>query len=55
MISGMNWASEKDLQLFVLSKLSDQAEALAHLYQELEQTKAKRKQTIQLDAEEIAA
>ncbi len=48
----MNWASEKDLRLFTLSKLSDQTEALASLYQELEHTKAVRKQTIQLDAEE---
>ncbi len=54
-LTGMNWASEKDLRLFVLSKVSDEAEALAHLYQELEHTKAERKQTIQLDAEEIAA
>jgi hypothetical protein len=50
--TGMNWASEKDLRLFTLSKLSDQTEALASLYQELEHTKAVRKQTIQLDAEE---
>lgn len=53
--TGMNWASEKDLRLFILSKLSARAEALAQLYQELECSKAERKQTLQLDAENIAA
>lgn len=53
--TGMNWASEKDLRLFVLTKISVQAEDLAHLYQELEHSKAVRKQTIQLDAEDVAA
>ena len=53
--TGMNWASEKDLRLFVLTKISVQAEDLAHLYQKLEQSKAVRKQTIQLDAEDVAA
>lgn len=54
-LTGMNWATEKDLRLFVVSKLSGQAEALAHLYQELENPKAERKQTIELAVEEIAA
>ena len=53
--TGMNWASEKDLRLFVLSKISANSNDFAHLYQELEQSKAERKQTIELDAEEIAA
>ena len=53
--TGMNWASEKDLRLFVLSKISTRPEDLAHLYQELEQSKAGRKQTIELDLDVIAA
>jgi transcriptional regulator with XRE-family HTH domain len=52
---GMNWASEKDLRLFVLSKISGNSKDFAHLYQELERSKAERRQTIELDAEEIAA
>ncbi len=53
--TGMNWASEKDLRLFVLSKLNSKAEAFARLYQNLEHSKAERKQSIQLDADNIAA
>lgn len=53
--TGMNWASEKDLRLFVLTKISAQPEDLAHLYQELEHSKSVRKQTIQLDADDVAA
>lgn len=53
--TGMNWASEKDLRMFVLSKISGSSDELAHLYQELEQSKAERKQTIEVDAEEVAA
>jgi hypothetical protein len=51
----MNWASEKDLRLFVLSKISRRAEDLAHLYHDLERSKADRKQTLHLDAEAVAA
>jgi DNA-binding transcriptional regulator YiaG len=54
-LTGMKWASEKDLRLFVRSKINGKAEDLAHLYQELEHSKAERKQAIQLDAEDIAA
>ncbi len=53
--TGMNWASEKDLRLFVLSKLNNRAEALARLYQELEHSKKERQQAIQLDADTLAA
>lgn len=41
--------------MFILSKLNNRAEALARLYQELEQSKAERKQSIRLDADDIAA
>ena len=54
-LTGMNWASEKDLRLFVLSKISANPRDLAHLYRELEHSKAERKQTIQVDAEDVAA
>jgi hypothetical protein len=51
----MNWASEKDLRLFVLSKISARSEDLANLYQDLERSKADRKQTLHLDVEALAA
>lgn len=53
--TGMNWASEKDLRLFVLSKMTDRADDLAHLYQALEHRKAERKQTVELDGGDLAA
>jgi DNA-binding transcriptional regulator YiaG len=53
--AGMNWASEKDLRLFIISKLNNRAEALARLYQELEHSKAERKKSIQLDVDHLAA
>jgi hypothetical protein len=51
----MNWTTEKDIRLFVLSKLSVKASELALLYGELESLPKEKSAPLHLDAKYIAA
>lgn len=51
----MNWSTEKDLRLFVLSKLAPKPRDFAQLYQNLEAMKERKSHLIQLDVQKIAA
>lgn len=53
--TSMNWATEKDLRLFLLSQLSSRPKDLAALYGELEEVKENKGKIIQLDLEALAA
>ncbi len=53
--TAMNWATEKDIRLFVLSRLTEKDKALAELYRTLEQEKEARQKDIELDAHTVAA
>lgn len=53
--TAMNWASEKDLRLFLLSKLSKKARDLTNLYQKLEIEKKDLSEVIRLDVGDLAA
>lgn len=51
----MNWSSEKDLRLFVLSKLHPKPTEFAQLYRVLEDLKERKGYAIQLDGQRLAA
>lgn len=51
----MNWATEKDIRLFLLSKISSKPVDLAVLYQKLEDKKEEKTKPLQLDIERLAA
>jgi hypothetical protein len=51
----MNWTTEKDIRLFVLSKLSKDAKQIAELYAALEESRKPKLAAIHLDAQKIAA
>jgi hypothetical protein len=53
--TAMNWSMEKDIRLFILSKLAVGAKQIAALYQELEALPDKKTAPIRLNAEEFAA
>ena len=51
----MGWATEKDVRLFVVTKLGSQAPAFAELYSSLETMPARKSSLIHLDAQDLAA
>lgn len=51
----MNWSTEKDIRLFLLSKISDKPNALAVLYHKLENKKEDKNIPLQLDLNCLAA
>ena len=51
----MNWATEKDIRLFLLSKISSEPRDLASLYRRLEDRKEEKNKPLQLDLERLAA
>lgn len=51
----MNWTTEKDIRLFVLSKLGVKSDELASLYAELEALPERKPVPLRLDAGEFAA
>ncbi len=51
----MNWTTEKDIRLFILSKLNAKAGELADLYAKMESLPEGKVSPINLDAAEIAA
>lgn len=51
--TGMNWATEKDIRLFVLAKLRPLK--LAELYSGLEEEASSKSESIKVDASDIAA
>lgn len=53
--TSMNWSTEKDLRLFVLSKLNPHPKEFTQLYQGLEAMKGQKSQLIQLDLQRLAA
>jgi hypothetical protein len=53
--TAMTWSTEKDLRLFVLSKISAQATELAELYKNLAVFKPKQKYIVKVDVDDIAA
>jgi hypothetical protein len=54
--SAISWSTEKDIRLFVLSKLTGKTSELANLYFELQELpKVRRSTPIHLDAKDLAA
>ena len=53
--TAMNWSTEKDIRLFVLTKLSSKADEVARLYDELEDLPVGKLEPIYLDAKKVAA
>jgi hypothetical protein len=51
----MNWTTEKDIRLFVLTRLAAKAQELANLYNELQELPEGKPEPIYLDAKKIAA
>lgn len=51
----MNWTTEKDLRLFILTKLGAGPAKMAKLYAELESLPTRKPVPIHLDAKDIAA
>ena len=51
----MNWSTEKDIRLFLLSKISSKPNELADLYKKLEYKKNEKKSLLQLNLECLAA
>ncbi len=54
-LTAMNWTTEKDIRLFVLSRLAARADELAQLYNELEALPERKPAPIRLDAKKLAA
>lgn len=50
----MNWTTEKDIRLFVLTRLEAKAQDLASLYEELQELPEGKSEPIHLDAKKIA-
>jgi len=53
--TSMNWATEKDIRLFLLSKINSKAKEFWALYEDLEEAKGNKHETIQLDVKCLAA
>ena len=53
--TSMNWATEKDIRLFILSKIGSRSKEFVTLYEALEEEKNSATKTIELDAQELAA
>ena len=53
--TAMNWMTEKDIRLFVLTRLAAKAKEFAKLYEELQALPAGKSEPIHLDAKTIAA
>ena len=53
--TAMNWPTEKDIRLFILSKLGGASKEIAELYGELEALPSRRQAPIHLDAKKVAA
>lgn len=51
----MNWPTEKDIRLFLLSKLQVKAVLIAELYIKLEEVPAEKPAPLNVDAENLAA
>jgi hypothetical protein len=51
----MNWSTEKDIRLFVLSRLDAKAHEFASLYNELQELPEGKLHPIHLDAKKLAA
>lgn len=53
--TSMNWATEKDIRLFVLTRLAVKAQEFASLYDELQFAPEGKVEPIHLDAKKLAA
>ncbi len=53
--TAMNWTTEKDIRLFLLTRLAAKAQELANLYDDLQVLPAGKPEPIHLDAKKIAA
>ena len=53
--TAMNWATEKDIRLFILSQQKVKATVFAKLYAELENMPSGKRSNINLDLEKLAA
>ena len=53
--TAMNWTTEKDIRLFVLTRLTTKAQELASLYEELKDLPRTKSEPIYLDAKKLAA
>ena len=53
--TNMSWSTEKDLRLFILSKLNSRPAEIAELYKKLEDLKPAQKRIIKVDLENVAA
>lgn len=53
--TNMAWTTEKDLRLFILSRLNSQPVEIANLYNELEAFKPAQKRIVKVDWEDVAA
>lgn len=53
--TAMNWTTEKDIRLFVLTRLAAKAQELASLYDDLQALPAGKPEPIHLDAKKVAA
>ena len=51
----MNWTTEKDMRLFVLTRLAAKAQELASLYDDLQTLPVGKSEPIHLDAKKMAA
>ncbi len=51
----MGWATEKDIRMFILSKLNVKAVLIAQLYTELESVASEKQKPLDLDLEKLAA
>jgi DNA-binding transcriptional regulator YiaG len=53
--TAVNWTTEKDIRLFVLTKLAAKADELMSLYADLEKLPSGKSEPLHLDAKKIAA
>jgi len=53
--TNMNWATEKDLRLFLLSKIRTKPKEFVERYKALEKATSEKKKIIQLDLNKLAA
>jgi hypothetical protein len=51
----MNWSAEKDIRLFVLTRLAAKAQEFASLYDDLQELPEGKSEPIHLDAKTVAA
>lgn len=54
-LTAMNWTTEKDIRLFILSRLAANADELAQLYNELVLLPDRKPEPIHLDAQKLVA